>query len=187
MEEHGAFRHRNAELCSIGALALLFYVHFHVLRKPVPQFAPDFTDPDFGEYGRRSWYENHVFPSSEGDTISMSYQSKLAVFVMSDSALTCFVDHHKRIKIIHAKNDIHITKATHAGRSYAAKQAREFGASVDAVKALGNWSDSDTYRACYDRALAKEALFGAACFDAKRPESHCLARASLGQFQYQTI
>ncbi len=85
------------------------------------------------------------------------------------------------MKIIHEKNEINVSKTTHAGHSYTAKTAREFGASVDSVKALGNWSDSDAYRAVYDRALAKEAIFGAAMFDACRPEWYCLARASLGK------
>ncbi len=80
------------------------------------------------------------------------------------------------MKIIHEKNEINISKTTHAGHSYTAKTAREFGASVNSVKALGNWSDSDAYRAVYDQALAKEAMF-----DAHHPEWYCLARASLGK------
>ncbi len=98
-------------------------------------------------------------------------------FVIWSISLNCVItDHNKRVKIIHEKNEINISKTTHAGHSYTAKMAREFGASVDSVKALGNWSDSDAYHAVYDRALAKEAMWGAAMFDARRPERYCLPR-----------
>lgn len=40
---------------------------------------------------------------------------------------------------------------------------------------LDNWSDSDAYQAVYDQALAKDAMFGAAMFDAHHPERYCLA------------
>lgn len=75
VDEHGAFRHRDAELCCMGALALLFFTQFHVLGKSPPNFAPDLSDVQFGAYGRRDWYKLHVFPSSRGDDIEMSYDS----------------------------------------------------------------------------------------------------------------
>jgi hypothetical protein len=56
-DEHGALRHRKVELCPVGAVAFLFFTHFHVLGSPVPSFEPDFTT----EYGRHEWYEYHVF------------------------------------------------------------------------------------------------------------------------------
>lgn len=76
VDEHGAFHHRNEELCAIGALAMLFFAYFHVLMKEPPSFIPDYSDPQFGQFGRRPWYEWYVFPSSEGDNLPMSYQSK---------------------------------------------------------------------------------------------------------------
>ncbi len=158
---------------------MLFYVHFHVLKKDLLQFAPDYSDTGFGKFGCHPWYEIYVFPSSEGDDVEMTYQSKRSLHYLRYS-LTCVItDHNKCVKIIHEKNEINISKTTHAGHSYTAKTAREFGASVDSVKALGNWSDSDAYCAVYDRALAKEAMWGAAMFDARWPERYCLSRASL--------
>ncbi|KAJ7745641.1 hypothetical protein B0H16DRAFT_1692867 [Mycena metata] len=34
VDEHGAFRHLCVELCPIGALALLFFAHFHIINSP---------------------------------------------------------------------------------------------------------------------------------------------------------
>lgn len=68
-------RHRYVELCPVGALALLFFTHFHVLQNPAPNFVPDFTDPKSGEYGRRDWYSFHVFYAKEPKD-EMSYSSK---------------------------------------------------------------------------------------------------------------
>ncbi|KAL1664572.1 hypothetical protein GGF50DRAFT_114985 [Schizophyllum commune] len=55
VEEHAAFRHRDEELCCIGAMALYMFVLFHVVGREVPDFSPDFSDPTSGDYGRRHW------------------------------------------------------------------------------------------------------------------------------------
>lgn len=60
--------------------------------------------------------------------------------------------------------------------------AREHGASVEGAKALGGWSDSGSFRACYDRALPLDALLGAAMFDATKPEAHFLPREFLREY-----
>lgn len=82
---------------------------------------------------------------------------------------------------------MNISKVTHAGREFSVKTAREYGASVDGAKALGGWSDSGSFRPCYDRALPVDALLGAAMFDAGRPESHFLPREFLGEFYSDDI
>jgi hypothetical protein len=53
---------------------------------------------------------------------------------------------------------------------------------VDGAKALGGWSDSGSFKPCYDRALPIDALLGAAMFDEARPESHFVPREFLGEF-----
>ncbi|KAF8962615.1 hypothetical protein BDZ97DRAFT_1824644 [Flammula alnicola] len=63
---HGAIRHRLAEMCSVGALGFYFYSYFHILKKPPPDFAPDFSEPT-GEYGRRKWYLRALFPRDDED------------------------------------------------------------------------------------------------------------------------
>jgi hypothetical protein len=91
------------------------------------------------------------------------------------------------VKGLYERNDVTITKVTHAGRGYTAKTARENGASATEVKALGVWSDSGSYRACYDRALPVRALLAAAMFDSEHPETHFLARDSLGMYLFFDI
>ncbi|KAK7048472.1 hypothetical protein R3P38DRAFT_2687704 [Favolaschia claudopus] len=162
VDEHGAFRHFVVELCPVGAIGLLFFAHFHVINSPVPNFEVDFSDPGYGDFGRREWYELFTFSSAKDCKQEMSY-----------------ANHRDRVKNLHEKNNVTISKVTHAGRGYTAKTARENGASSDEVKALGGWSDSGSYRACYDRALPLQAMLAAAMFDSQHPETHFLARDSL--------
>ena len=68
VDEFGCLRHRLVELCPIGALALHFFAHFHILGQPVPDFAPQLGHPDGGEYGLRSWYFYHVFHTTDPST-----------------------------------------------------------------------------------------------------------------------
>ncbi|GBE80419.1 hypothetical protein SCP_0301340 [Sparassis crispa] len=44
LDEHGAIRHREVELCPVRALAFLFFGFFHVLHLPLPNLLPDFED-----------------------------------------------------------------------------------------------------------------------------------------------
>nr|GAT44268.1 predicted protein [Mycena chlorophos] len=162
VDEHGAIRHRLVELCSVGAIALLFFAYFHVLGAPVPNFEPDFNDPDYGDYGRREWYALYLFSTSKDCKKAMSY-----------------ANHRDRVKRSFEANDVDITKVTHAGRGFTAKTAREYGASADEVKALGGWSDSGSFRPCYDWVISVEAALGSAMFDARNPAAHFLARETL--------
>ncbi|KAK7008468.1 hypothetical protein R3P38DRAFT_3210716 [Favolaschia claudopus] len=162
VDEHGAFRHFVVELCPVGAIGFLFFALFHVINSPVPNFEVDFSDPAYGDFGKREWYELFTFSSSKDCKQEMSY-----------------ANHRERVKNLHEKNNVSISKVTHAGRGYTAKTARENGASSAEVKALGGWSDSGSYRACYDRALPLRAMLAAAMFDSEHPETHFLARDSL--------
>lgn len=74
IDEFGVIRHREVELCGYGALALLFFAYFHILGKSPPSFVPDFSDPGYGEFGRREWYSWHVFFTKD-PTNGMSYES----------------------------------------------------------------------------------------------------------------
>ncbi|KAK1217693.1 hypothetical protein PQX77_019641 [Marasmius sp. AFHP31] len=40
---------------------------FHVIKKPIPNFVPDFDDPKVPENGDRSWYNLLLFPGGNGD------------------------------------------------------------------------------------------------------------------------
>ena len=87
---------------------------------------------------------------------------------------------------MHVKNNVSITKSTHAGRPFAAQTARAHGASIDGTKALGGWSESGSFRPCYDRAFPTDALLGAAMFNAQKPDAYCLPRDALGEY-YSTL
>ena len=81
LDEHAALRHREVHLCCIGGLAILLFVHFHVLGKRPPNFAADFTDLTCGEFGKCSWYDLYLFPTSASDnTEPMTYKSKCFAF-----------------------------------------------------------------------------------------------------------
>jgi hypothetical protein len=77
-------RHRLVELCAIGALGFYLFCRYQLLDKPFPDFAPDFSDASYGQYGRRDWWSHYLFPG-RSDKEEMSYQSKLS--------LLCFVLH----------------------------------------------------------------------------------------------
>jgi hypothetical protein len=80
VDEHGALRHRFVDHCAVGAFALLLFSHFHVLGLPVPNFAPDFDDDSCGEFGRRQWYDYHMFWAQSIES-EMCYDS---VYLMSN-------------------------------------------------------------------------------------------------------
>ena len=150
-------------------LHFFFFTHFHVLKVPVPDFAPDFDDPDYGEYGRRRWYELYLFSSAQDCTKEMVYQSKTSCLFYSNnkSLILLLTAHRYNVKNMFQEHDINISKVTHAGRGYTAKNAHENGASQSEVKALGCWSDAGSYRPFYDRALPIEAVLASAGFDGK--------------------
>ncbi|KAF9232053.1 hypothetical protein BU15DRAFT_67816 [Melanogaster broomeanus] len=119
VEENGALRHRDVKVCAVGAIAMLFFAHFHIINQPVPSFEPDFETQDFGEYGFREWYSYHVF-WTKSVSEQMSYEN-----------------HRDRVKHIHVNNNISTTKVTHAPRHYAAQTARNHGQVSLAPKHLG--------------------------------------------------
>lgn len=162
LDEFGALRHRFVELCPVGGLAFLFFALFHVLDIDHPSFVPDFTDKNFGQYGKREWYECAVFCAKDGPKKAMSYAS-----------------HRSRLKLMHENNGISISKVTHATRVFAAQHARTNGASESGTKALGGWDEGGSFRHCYERTLPIDALLGVASFNATRPESYNLPRDSL--------
>jgi hypothetical protein len=56
---------------------MLLWATFHLRDFPVPNFVPDFSDPKFGEFGRRDWYKICLFFSSTGlPTDPMQYKSE---------------------------------------------------------------------------------------------------------------
>ncbi|THH20826.1 hypothetical protein EW146_g575, partial [Bondarzewia mesenterica] len=158
VDEFGMIQHRIVEICPIGAVAFYLFTYFHVLSSAAPNFTPDFSNTNYGLYGRREWYEYYLFHASDIRR-EMSYEN-----------------HRQRINNIHLKNNISLTKAMHATRNYGAQNTRANGASVDGTKAMGGWSDQGSYRRCYDRSFPTDALLASAMFNARQPSSYSLPR-----------
>lgn len=58
----------------------------------------------------------------------------------------------------------------------------EYGASVEEVKALGNWLQGGLFRACYNRALPLGAMLALAGFNGDQKDAYFIARSQLGMF-----
>ena len=82
------------------------------------------------------------------------------------------IDHHDCVTVMHKKNNVDITKKTHAGHHYAAHTVRAHGASASGTKALGSWNESGSFTSVYDRVFPLDVLMGAAMYNARRPEEY---------------
>ena len=96
-------------------------------------------------------------------------------------------DHRKRINLMHARNNIMISKSTHAGRPYAAIAAREHRATQDDTRTLGNWSTPGSFGKCYDYTLPTDAMVAAASFNGRKQKSYFVARDVLGEWMSITF
>lgn len=97
--------------------------------------------------------------------------------------IACFFscsDHYNRVVKLHKDNGVSITKATHAGRSFTCKTAREHNTPVYDTKAHGLWS-MDIMHHCYNQHIPVKAVLGTAMFDSKKPEKYFLPRGELSE------
>jgi hypothetical protein len=85
-DEHGAFRHRFVELCPVGSVAFLLFSYHHVRDCPAPNFAPDYSDLEYGDWGKREWYGFHLFHPGKDPMTEMGYDSML-FYAFSESLL----------------------------------------------------------------------------------------------------
>jgi hypothetical protein len=95
--------------------------------------------------------------------------------------LTTAADHHKRINLMHVRNNIMISKSTHAGRPYAAMTAWEHHVTQDDTRTLGNWSTPGLFVKCYDQTLPTDVMVAAASFNGQKQESYFVAQDYLGE------
>jgi hypothetical protein len=65
--------------------------------------------------------------------------------------------------------------------------SRQHGASVEGAKALGGWSDSGSFRPCYDRCTPKPALVRSAMFNGRKPEEYLVGCACTGKLTFCII
>ena len=84
---------------------------------------------------------------------------------------------------MHKKNNIDITKKTHAGRYYAAQTAHAHGASTSGTKVLGGWNKSGSFNSVYDHALPLrlDALLGAAMYNGWCSKEYTLPHGCLSK------
>lgn len=77
LDEHEVLRHSDVELCAMGALAFLFFSIFHVagLNPSAHWFMPDLNSRNFREYGRRPWYNHHIFFSTKPE-VGLTYEGE---------------------------------------------------------------------------------------------------------------
>jgi hypothetical protein len=179
VEENGALRHRKVELCPVGALAMHFFAVYHIQGKAPPNFAPDFNDATAGELGRRDWWHVYVFPGRDEE--QMTYASECATSCLCNFILIILniPDHRDRANKSKKANGHSYSKVTHAGRGYAAKKSREYGADSSDTHALGHWksgaNDSTVYRV-YDSVLPMDSMLAVAMFNARKRENYVLVR-----------
>lgn len=84
VDETGAVRNRDVEICAVGATALHLFSQYHLMDHVTPPpFSPDFSDSakaeGFGQYGKRAWYRYRLFPSPNGLDVSLGYEGKYLV------------------------------------------------------------------------------------------------------------
>ncbi|PPQ87750.1 hypothetical protein CVT24_003818, partial [Panaeolus cyanescens] len=107
------------------------------------------------------WYRFTLFSTQSSNTIPMSYETHRE---------QCN-DQKKRLGLQHHK-------VTHGGRSYTATTAIQQGASIDSVRALGNWSIASSW-SLYNHSLPVDAIVAAAGFNGKQVNSYFVAREAI--------
>ncbi|KAE8217270.1 hypothetical protein CF319_g8604 [Tilletia indica] len=106
-----AARHRDVELCPVGALALFFFERFHVKEEPFPDLS-----------SRAAWYSIPLLVD-EGDGEGVSWADQ------ADILRRAFHD-----------LDIASSKVTHAMRGGGARLAHEAGCSEESIRMHGRWT-----------------------------------------------
>ncbi|KAF8583497.1 hypothetical protein K439DRAFT_1617415 [Ramaria rubella] len=156
IEEQGMIRHRIPSLCAIGALGMHLFSLFHIAGQTMelePDFFPAAQEAGFGEFGHRAWYDYKTY------------------FAANISQPMSYTNHANRIKLMHEKNNVAISKVTHAGHIWSALIMYQYRTSVSSAKAIGQWSAAEAFANCYDQELPLEGLLGAAMFNAQKPEA----------------
>lgn len=134
IEYGSSVRHKEVELCSIGALALYLFTRFHYENEDFP----DFTE-------RKNWYEIAVFKGDDPKT-PISYKAQY----------NAYIDAFKSV-------GIHTSKVTHANRKSALNMIAQDNVSGDQQRMVGRWG-TDRMVGCYMSTLPVEAMKSLAGF-----------------------
>ncbi|CAD7063756.1 unnamed protein product, partial [Tilletia caries] len=106
-----AIRHRNVEVCPIGALAMYLFYRFDVCSED----PPDFTT-------RRDWYDKFLLVSSKDPSSGIVWDQQAEL-----------------LRKAFAELDITSSKLTHAMRGGGARFASASGCSEDSIRKHGRW------------------------------------------------
>ncbi|KAE8221172.1 hypothetical protein CF319_g5424 [Tilletia indica] len=137
LDEFAVARHQDPLRCGVSSLAMRALWSLQLGNQERLSFEPDFSSQKHGKFGFREWWEWKVFRGRHAAaTKEMSYKT-----------------HDGAVRKMFPANKVAVGKTTHAGRAAGAMHARENGTSVDGAKALGGWSDSGSFRSCYDRSF----------------------------------
>lgn len=79
IDELGTLRHKNVNLCGVGAVGFHLFAVYHIANISPPSFVPDFSDTakaeGYGVYRKRPWYQHTLF-SGQKDGTEMEPSSK---------------------------------------------------------------------------------------------------------------
>ncbi|KAG1567653.1 hypothetical protein G6F47_009448 [Rhizopus delemar] len=146
--EHGSsLRHRDVEVCSVGALTLYLFSRFHFENEEFPNFEK-----------RENWYKTVVF---KGDSPFKAIQYK--------AQHSTYVDIFKKV-------GIHTSKVTHANRKSALNMIAQENVSGDQQRMVGRWG-TDRMVGCYVSSLPVEAMKSLAGFNGQQHSNYFLPRA----------
>lgn len=137
IEYGSSVRHRQVEVCSVGALAVNLFSRFHFENEAFP----DFTT-------RSAWYDTFVI-KGETPFIPLSYDTQRKVYVETFK-----------------KVGIHTSKVTHANRKSALNMIAQENVSGDQQRMVGRWG-TDRMVGCYVSSLPVEAMKSLAGFSGR--------------------
>ncbi|ETK91048.1 hypothetical protein F441_23107 [Phytophthora nicotianae CJ01A1] len=142
-------RHRNVEVCPVGALGFYLFYRWGVQNEDIPNFlVPE------------EWYDIKVLKAGKNKTTPMTYRAHYDATIKAFSAL-----------------GIKSKAKTHAARGSGSRMAELAGASESQIRRLGRWN-AGAMEDCYLTALPREAMRSLAGFSSDR-HSFFLERAAL--------
>lgn len=149
-EVASTIRHRNAETCSIGALAFSFFSRFHYENEPFPDFSC-----------RQNWYTISLFPSNGDLHTPIDYKT-----------------HSRSYTDVFGATSVETSKVTHASRKSAMNIMAQKDVSADQQSLAGRWVDNRRM-GNYNASLPVQAMKSLAGFDPLSRFDYYLPRAEI--------
>lgn len=183
----GMLRHMFPWLCGVFGTAIYLFGRFHVNKEQPPNFAPVF-DRGAPPTGRRYWVERALFVADNGASDEpLKYTSnypKLPFAADSAPNIALFpflLAQYAAWKRAHDGLGLALESVTHAMRKFGPREASKKGASNDALKQQGQWSQG-VFSAVYNTVQPLKALVALAGFSADNVRAYFIPRSLLGGF-----